>query len=706
MYYLLALFMFCPALASRDVVQTPTAKSQDFLFLAEEEPEAEQPGAPVPDTKDEEVISCPVPACDPKLPEWKNKPQAGYDQHRKTEDLTSELLPPNFCIRKKLGCFNISGKFLPDGYWARNVSFLNKCFPEDSAFFVRHTFDLNVEAVSDTVRYGERTAELKLTIRNKGNWGVPGSVAPTTESSVSTAGVTFGSHSHGLSRHVLWIREVWLNVLLNAVLRTDENLPKHYFKLGFFPFQLGHGIALGAFYGVTPGLVGFYSDNAVDQWAPGFLFTGEFIPERIKYDLYGAILQNFADSVKSNMEPIYAQRYGFQKTPERGFGHVNWLIAARMEFVPLKDPKWGTLEVEPYIFYNQIPELKIEFPADAEAKLTTAGFDIDYAVGPFEMSYEFAHNFGRERVFGWDNNLPCFQNQNGTAVVANTKVTDTSTSKSALVTDANQALINAVPQSESQNGQFIGTSGGITGLKNASDRFTDPYTTLFRGWMMIGEAAYWFFDKQLGVAFGGGIATGDDNPNVNATSVRAPLPDGKYQGFVGIQEGYTGELVESAFFLGLGKTVRPLSLPENGIEHAIPSSKTSGFTNLVYFGTGLHCKPKVKSKIVARPNIIAFFQQDASRKFDAVHGKQLNTPASNFYGLELNIFFDIFPLEFLKNTLVAGLFLPGGHYSDIKGIPLDATQAKLFNTGADPLLSRSVGDDKAFFFNLRMEYRF
>jgi hypothetical protein len=704
------------AKSGQELVVTPSTKAAteepDFLFLAEEEPENKktEEEAVEPDTADEEVIEV-APAI-PQLmapqsvlakTHWPEKEKKPFSEHRKIEDINSDQLPPNFCIRKKMGCFNLSGKFLPDGYWAQSTKFLNKCFEEDRNFLVRHTFDLNVEAVSATELYGERTAELKMTIRNKGTWGLPGSVAVTAPATVSAAGVTFGEHVHGLSRHVLWLREVWLSTQLNAVFRTDPNMSKHYFKLGLFPFWLGRGISLGAVYNATPGLVGFYSDNSTDQFAPGMLFTGEFIKDRVKYDLYGAILQNFAANINQNLVPIYSQAYGRQATPERGFGHVNWLIATRMELIPLKSDKWGTLEFEPYVLYNQVPEQRIDAPADAAAKLGTSGFELDYSVGPFETSFEFSHNFGRQAVHGWDNNQSVLANQNGTVVVANSKVTDTITGLNALVTTANQAFVNAGPQAEAQNGQLLGTST----MRNAVDRYSNPFVTKFRGWMMVGEAAYWFYNKQLAVAFGGGIATGDENPNVNAEDVRAPLPDGKYQGFIGLQEAYTGELVESAYFLGLRSVARPLTLPDNAIARSFYSSQVSEFTNLVYLGTGLHCKPKWKSKFYARPNIIAFWQQDATNRFDSAHGLQLNQPASNFYGLELNLFFDIFPLDFLKNTLVAGLFLPGSHFSEIKGIPLNSDQVRMFRVNPTNVPNnRLLGDDKAFFFNLRMEYRF
>jgi hypothetical protein len=687
---------------------TPTASAgepaQDFLFLAEEEPDRAEE---VPDTKDEEVIVAPAKG---EKRATKEKPfqkppdqNPAYIKHIKIEDKISETLPlpAVYCLKKQMGCFYLSGKYMTEGFGGKDLNFLNDSFREDRAFYMRHTFDLSTDAQCHNEVYGDNIANLKLTLRNKGNWGVQGSVAPTTAATVSAAGVTFGSHTHSLSRHFIWLREAWVQAQINAIFKMNTEGTKHFFKAGFFPFAFGNGIALGAAYAVNQGLVAFYSDYAVDQFAPGLLFTGEFLKDRVAYDVYGAILQNNSNSLSANLEQIYLMRYGRRATPERGFGSVNWLAAARLQLVPWKDEKTGTVEFEPYFLFNRIPEQVIEFPADASSKLITLGFELDYGVGNFEGGIEFAHNLGRQQVHGWDNNGTELSNVTGTVLVVNTKVTDLVSGQKALVTDANQALIYSVPPSEAQNGQVIPG----TGLKNASDRFTDPYCTLFKGWMLVGEFMYWFAQKQIGIALGGGIASGDNNPNFNAENPRAPLPDGTYEGFIPLQSIYTGEKVESALFFGQGSIVRPLSLPTEGIEQSFVADKVNGFTNVAYVGIGAHIKPKWKNKLYIRPNILGFWQPEPTNQFDAANRTGLNCPAAPYYGTEVNIFWDIFPIDCIKGSLITGVFFPGSHFREIRGIPTSKDQLKLIKSGGS-FLNRTVSNDTAYFLNLRLEYRF
>ena len=156
---------------------------------------------------------------------------------------------------------------------------------------------------------------------------------------------------------------------------------------------MGHGIALGDAYAVNPGLLGFFTENTVDQYAPGVLFSGEIIKDRWTYDLYGAIFEDKSDSLSNNAERIYEHKFGAtwplnkgRNNQSRGFGHVNWLVALKFEAVAMDSKRVGKLEIEPYILYNHAPEQRLEFPADGYSKLGTAGFDVDYSHKGFEAS--------------------------------------------------------------------------------------------------------------------------------------------------------------------------------------------------------------------------------------------------------------------------------------------------------------------------------
>ena len=58
---------------------------------------------------------------------------------------------------------------------------------------------------------------------------------------------------------------------------------------GAFPFELGRGIALGTAYAVDASDLGFYSENAIDQYA----FGGKFLEILLRINLPMICMQQF-----------------------------------------------------------------------------------------------------------------------------------------------------------------------------------------------------------------------------------------------------------------------------------------------------------------------------------------------------------------------------------------------------------------------------
>ena len=127
-------------------------------------------------------------------------------------------------------------------------------------------------------------------------------------------------------------------------------------------------------------------------------------------------------------------------------------------------------------------------------------------------------------------------------------------------------LISTTDKDELQNGQVIGEVSSLgyllnepgtpIVLKNSNGRFGNPYTNTFRGWMFVADAGYSFGDKSLLWTVTGGVASGDDNPNFETK-------DGTFDGFIGLQETYSGKRVRSVYLLGgAGKLKRLFSTPD------------------------------------------------------------------------------------------------------------------------------------------------
>lgn len=641
--------------------------------------------------------------------------------------LIRSSLEAKTCLLTKKDCdieIDFWGIFKPELFAGKNFTFLNNNVPEDVIFYFRHTNDYFLDLVYGKETFGYPVAEFKTSVRNRAVWGSP-VVAQTLPAEASFLNADMKDHHHALPRLFFWMREIWLQVGLCEFLGLGfEN--KHYLTVGAFPFELGRGISLGAAYAIGPGPLGFYSDGMIDQFAFGLKLSGDIIPETLKYDLYGALLQSRSYSLEQTAKPILKQEIGSRDHPSRGFGKDNYLIAARLLWTAF-DNNCGVATIEPYVMYNNDPEQKVEFVADSNSKLLTAGLAAEYINGAFECGFDTAFNRGRQFVRPWDRNQVIVDNFNGQAVLVNSQVlVDSANEFNGLKapdvpkSDAQKAINNSsLNGTSSQNGQIIpgtqnlpslGYVDGPLNLKNSAVRFRTNengtgYSNKYKGWMFVSDASYWVYNRELQVAVTGGYASGDQDPNF-------VVKDGNFKGFIGLQEVYAGKRVKSVFLLGtVGKVKRPGTQPENPLSNKDFASSASGFTNLAFVGSGFTWKPAscAESRFVWNPNIFAYWEPSPGKKFDAVSGKDLPEQASKFLGIEVNTFLSYYPFASLKCFAIGSVFLPGTHFKDIKGKPLTPPQKKAlesFQKRPDAALVPNIGNDTAYTINIGMEFAF
>lgn len=641
----------------------------------------------------------------------------------KEEDIKPEEDYKKAPIRYESGdsIFELITKFKIEGFYSKNVKLLNNNNPTDRVLIpARHTIDFNPIYNYGLKSHGYDVVKFRATIRNKGTWGDPASIASTDFETIKLGDVVAAPHNHAINRHILWFRELWIQFAIRDFLGlSTEN--SHYFKLGLFPFQLGRGIALGDAYATDPDVLGYYSPNVVDQYAPGFLLSGELVKNRyLTYDIYAAITDNRSDTFDNVNLRTQGQVYGKKCSPARGFGVINYILASRLQWMPFnKEDK--RLLFEPYVLYNDQKEQRIEFIGDASSKLGTFGLNVESAYGPFEAGFDVAFNVGRQKVKGSDRNTIIFNNRTGILTQVNSEVIATVTNaatndvagKQAVftsATSANQTAINNVPEDSLQNGQMIvGTT-----LKNSPIRFTNPYTNRYRGSMMVFDMSYWVRHGTLRLAVAGGYASGDQDPNKDHESIGDSDVDGDYRGFISLQEIYSGTRVKSAFLLsGAGRIPRLLDIPSRSVQLGQPfSSMVSRFTNIVFVGGGVLYRPKICGRSWhINPNILTYWQDHASRRFD-LEAVQFSTAqfARKHLGTEFNIFVDTTLLEDLKFFMVGAFFIPGSHYKDVKGVPLSRAQQlyldQVDRTGFSGEIVPVLGYDPAYFFNMGLEYKF
>ncbi len=601
---------------------------------------------------------------------------------------------------------SVTGKFDTSTVCDVHTSLLNKNLSEDKVFGTKTTVDLQFKL--DTPY-----TSMTLAPRGRAMWGNNRQLR-TEWTKVKTVDAYTSDHRHNIGPRMVWLREAWLELDLTNMF--SMSIPKQTFTIGSFSFQLGKGISLGSAYSVSPSTLGFYSDSSVDQYAFGGKFSGTLQEDLLVYDLYGAVLENKSTSTSETFAQTQAQAFGKKDNPARGFGVVNWLLAARAQITPMKGEN-RKLMFEPYVLYNDAPEQTVEFSADANSKLTTLGMLVDFEWSRVEASFEVAFNSGRQKVKGWDRNIIQNINREGHSVFVYSDIYDTDPNRNA-VTDANKVLyntafsaqrtaVNNVSRSTASNGQPI-TAGGVT-VYNSLSRFRSPYENTYGGRMMVADIALWLYKKDLKIAAAAGVASGDRNPNTNLLDPNEPNIDGNYQGFIGLQELYRGNQVLSGFVMGAGKLTRPLSAPNTGTQFA---SVVDGFSNIIYAGTSLKYEPKAwERKFSLHPNLLAYWQQVATTKFDIATGLSSSDLADKFLGTEFNLFLKVGLIEDVEVSLSGAVFVPGAHYNDIKGKPFNAAQRKLLNTANRTSVSAStnlavISNDPGYSFALGMSYKF
>lgn len=609
---------------------------------------------------------------------------------------------PKTSVKVKDIEFKVSGKLDTVTTSDLYASLLNHGVHNDKTIATKTTADVVFDVNS-------KSTKLRLSPRAKAVWGNDKQLTTKSADLKDVHAVSLG-HSHKIPARMIWMREAWAELNLTEIFGMD--IPKQTFTIGSFPFSLGRGIVLGDAYSVSPASLGFYSDASVDQYAFGAKFSGDLRKDFISYDLYTAVLENKSTSISETSEQTLAQAFGKKSDPARGFGKINWVGAARLNITPL-DVDGTKLKLEPYIMHNSAPEQMVEFASDASSKLTTFGAAADFTWNRFELNLEGALNTGKQKVLGWDRNRIEKLNRGGYVVFAYSNIYDTDPNTTT-VTDANKVLydtsnsaqvsaINAVNRSESSNGTLVAGTAVYNGLT----RFRAPYENKYKGFMAVADLGYWVYKNDLKVAVAGGIASGDRNPNVNLADPLEPKIDGTYEGFLGLQEVYGGKQVVSAFVMGAGKLVRPLSAPNSGDQFA---DVVNGFNNLRFGGVSCKYEPKDRArKLKINPNLLAYWQDDATNKFDLTTGLSSAELANKFLGTELNLIVAVGLTEDVTANFSGAVFFPGKHYDDIKGKPFNAAQRKALdaaNLTSIPSNLPVISSDRAYSINLGLCYAF
>lgn len=642
---------------------------------------------------------------------------------------TEEDSKPKMSIKAGDAELTLGGEVKMEYYFNKNIEFLNDNIPDQCEYF-KQNFDLNTHFKWGEKTYGRPAVEAMVKIRNKTVWGLGAVFADsdaTQPTKITLSETNYGSHSHINGKPLIWMNQAWLKLYLNALIGCNLSTD-HTIQFGFFPFELGRGIALGSLYGVNRQLLGLYS-YPEDKSAPGILLHGDIVKDRLTYDVYYSKFEERDKSCRYTLDLVKGQLINNRKLPYRGTGKDNELIAGQLTWLPLKkNGKHGKLELRPYAFYNEASDQMVEIPFDAKTELGSAGLYSEYAYKKFEIGGEVAFNFGQERVRAMDRNVLSLQrynnpdadgctsiNQNNegniqevyTHILDRTNLDTKGNPRNAVVTacSKNAAKIPVVCDTDElvifdKNGNPV-LVGDQNRFVSKSGRIRPCYTNKFRGWMGVIDAAYTFEKVNLKLAAAYGYASGDKNPHKDEV-------DKNYRDFIGLHEGYSGKRVKSLIVLDerLIKIPGTLNPGDTTIEEDF------AFTDLQHVGASATWKPAYfKSKnLTINPNVICFWTTFPSKVFDEINLVATNQDASKFMGTELYLNVQIEPLKDLTFTGDFSVFVPGQFFSDVSGIPLGkdffSRVEKLTDTTGLEARRFRLNDNTGFYLRLGARYRF
>lgn len=600
--------------------------------------------------------------------------------------------------------FSLGGNLKQEYVYAANSVMLNDELPDDVGYF-KTTLNLSPHFSYGEQKFGHSAIEAQATLRHKSLWGQSGRTTITDDVATSIVDTLSATHKHKATKPLIWLREAWLKLSLNAIVGSEsENL--HFVQAGTFPFSLGRGISLGSGYGTPKGYLGVY-DRVNDFYAPGLLATGSLIKNRLEYDLYYAKFDEKSAEMDDTFNRTKASQVGKKSSPWRGEGQDDNVWAGQFRVYALNhEANEQELKFQPYVMWNDAKDKKVDFESDSRNRLGIAGASLDWEYNNFECGAEAAFNFGHQTVYEWDRNRINLKRAGNGFVYEEYSHINVGAAP-AVVTTAHKTVVDAdLNLGTSYNGKDIAASD----MTNATNRFRPAYKNSYAGWMTVADAAYTFEDHGLKLAVSGGYASGDENPQ-NQTV------DGKYKGFVGLNELYTGGKVTSILMLAQRDIMRPMSVTDSTIVGTDddPTETTVGgdstFTDLALVGAGVTWKPNysfLAEKLSLNPNVMGFWKNHSSLKYDVNSDTVIaNSKASKYLGTEINLIADYKLFTDCKFFVQAAAFLPGSYYKDIKGLPLkDDLIAKVPGVPVDQAAKFRIGDDASWYVNLGVDYKF
>lgn len=637
------------------------------------------------------------------------KDENGDSGEKKDEnkDESKETEPKEYRI-KHIEFDYDNNKFNFGAFWhnellmGKNLNFLNDNLLDDREFYIQHVLDFFASYTFTQDPFKEPIIRVEYGIRNRAIWATANVTQTflTLSETNNVDDIAIPDHNHSIFFSIFWVRKLWIELDLTQLL----GLPfckRHTLTVGAFPFELGHAISLGSLYLFTAPALSYYNDVSIDQYSFGFKLSGDLAPNFLSYDLYGTIFENFATSFEFTNQPSRRRQFGHCADQALGFGNINYLVAGRLKYFMFGDKLTNhKIYFEPYILYNYNPTLTLTSPFEGKLNYATVGLSLDFSISNHEFSFETGKNLGSITAVGIDRNKPTFVNASGFEAIVNDQVINTNTNLPALVTEQNQQLIDCKIQAQSQNGKLISST-----LRNSPIRFRNPVWIKLHGSFFMTEYRYTIIQDTLKISGLCAFFSGDAFNEF----IQNPAPIIDFNGFIGINETYTGNFVTSILFRGYGFFTNTFNINFNGNIFVPPNS---GLTNLLMTGCSLDFKTNRKCRNWhIFPNVLFYWQDDTDDWILLPSEKRAPCPVFDPYlGMECNVVIEYDFHKDFRIFTIGALFIPGTQFRQRRNRPTSIAQEVFvenkFNQVAFNPREPLIGSDISYIINVGLQYTF
>lgn len=337
---------------------------------------------------------------------WQNIIIADAPVVESEKKLTKEdIIPASLFFATKDLQMLIGGRIREEYFYAGRTQTLRSDF-SDVLNAWRHKASLLLGVRQGTRRHGKPASEALLKITNYSMWRNESrylGIESTDLQIRELDGAHIGDHTHRNLVPLMFMEDAYFKINFDAFLHPFHKHPT-YLQVGYFPFWIGRGVALG--YYVDGGVphMGWNLDgdaNNLEQSPIGVVLSGEII-KNLTATFYFTKWKAPTIFLGDTREPSRIQRLE-KPRPERGSCKDTETWAFKLDYKH-KGSNWDLL-LEPYIMYTRAPEQSIEVRADARSDLGTYGAMVEFNWKGFHVNLEAAGQFGDQDVFAIDRNV-------------------------------------------------------------------------------------------------------------------------------------------------------------------------------------------------------------------------------------------------------------------------------------------------------------